>query len=49
MISEDKTAEDIKDYARKELGMLTLKESALELVEEGLTTIDELVKVAYYD
>ena len=49
MVSEGKTAEEIKDYARNELGMLTLKESALELVEEGLTTIDELVKVAYYD
>ena len=49
MISQEKTAEEIKEYARKELGMLTLKESALELVEEGLTTVDELVKVAYYD
>lgn len=49
MVSDNKTAEEIKEYARKELGMLTLKESALELVEEGLTTIDELVKVAYYD
>ncbi len=49
MISSGATAETIKDYGRKELGMLTLKESALELVEEGLTTVDELVKVAYYD
>ena len=49
MISANATAEEIKDYARKDLGMLTLKESALELVEEGLTTVDELVKVAYYD
>ena len=49
MISNGSTAEAIKEYGRKELGMLTLKESALELVEEGLTTVDELVKVAYYD
>ncbi len=49
MISNEATAETIKEYGRKELGMLTLKESALELVEEGLTTVDELVKVAYYD
>ena len=37
------------EYARKELGMLTLKESCMELIEEGLTTAEELVKVAYYD
>ena len=49
MISANATAEQIKDYARHTLGMLTLKESALELVEQGLTTVDELVKVAYYD
>lgn len=49
MISANATAEQIKDYARHTLGMLTLKESAMELVEQGLTTVDELVKVAYYD
>ena len=46
---DEKTAEEIKEYARQELGMLTLKESCLQLIEEGLTTVDELVKVAYYD
>ncbi len=49
MISEEKTAEEIKEYARKELGMLTLKESCMQLIEQGLTTVEELVKVAYYD
>lgn len=49
MISAEAQAEEIKDYARNTLGMLTLKESAMELVEEGLTTVEELVKVAYYD
>ena len=49
MISKGNTAEEIKDYARTSLGMQTLKESALELVQEGMTTVDELVKVAYYD
>lgn len=49
MISDENTAEEIKDYARKNLGMLTLKESCIELIEEGLTTVEELVKVAYYD
>ena len=49
MISDEDSAEDIKTYARNELGMLTLKESCLELIEQGLTTSEELVKVAYYD
>ena len=49
MISDENTAEEIKEYARKELGMLTLKESCMELIEQGLTTVEELVKVAYYD
>ncbi len=49
MISDEDSADDIKTYARNELGMLTLKESCLELIEQGLTTSEELVKVAYYD
>ncbi|MCR4649232.1 MAG: Flp pilus assembly complex ATPase component TadA [Lachnospiraceae bacterium] len=49
MIAENRTSEDIKDYGRSNLGMLTLKESALELVEQGVTTVEELTKVAYYD
>ena len=49
MISKGNSAEEIKDYARNSMGMQTLKESALELVQEGMTTVDELVKVAYYD
>ena len=49
MISDNSTAEEIKQYARDELGMLTLKESCLELIYQGLTTVEELVKVAYYD
>lgn len=49
MITNEESAEDIKDYARKNLGMLTLKESCMELIESGMTTVEELVKVAYYD
>ena len=49
MITDEESAEDIKDYARKNLGMLTLKESCMELIESGMTTVEELVKVAYYD
>ena len=49
LITDNASSEEIKEYARKELGMLTLKESCMELIEEGLTTVEELVKVAYYD
>jgi len=49
MISENATAEEIKAYARANLGMNTLKESALELVKQGVTTVSEMSKVAYYD
>lgn len=49
MISEGKTSDEIKEYGRKSLGMKTLKESALALVENGTTTVQELAKVAYYD
>ena len=49
MITEGATVEEIKSYAINSLGMSTLKQSALELVEEGITTVDELVKVSYYD
>ena len=41
--------EEISAYALKTQGMKTLKTSALELVETGVTTIEELMKVAYYE
>ena len=49
LITDNATSEEIKEYARHELGMLTLKESCMELINDGLTTVEELVKVAYYD
>ena len=49
MIAQNATAEEIKDYGRKNIGMLTLKESCVELVEQGITTVEELAKVAYYE
>lgn len=49
MIVEGAVTEQLKDYAIQELGMKTLKASAIELVEQGITTMEELVKVAYYD
>lgn len=49
MITKGATVEEIKQYALKYLGMKTLKASGLELVEQGITTMDELIKVSYYD
>ena len=49
MISEGRTAEEIQEYAMKEQGMETLRQSAARLVTEGVTTMDELWKVTYYD
>jgi type IV pilus assembly protein PilB len=49
MITSGASVEEIKQYAIESQGMMTLKQSALELVETGVTTVDELLKVAYYD
>jgi len=49
MITKGATVEEIKQYALNCLGMKTLKTSGLELVEQGITTMDELIKVSYYD
>lgn len=38
----------IKEYARNEQGMVSLKERGSELVAAGVTTMEELYKVAYY-
>ncbi|MCI1721292.1 MAG: GspE/PulE family protein [Lachnospiraceae bacterium] len=49
MISDGATVEEMKEYAVAEQGMKTLKTAGLELVEQGITTMDELRKVAYYE
>jgi type IV pilus assembly protein PilB len=48
LIAEGATNDEMFEYATKEQGMKTLYESALDLVREGVTTPDELTKVAYY-
>ena len=48
MISSHATVEEIKDYALEHQGMKTLKECGVDLVEAGVTTMEELMKVAYY-
>lgn len=49
MITEGASVDEIKDYAIQEMGMETLKQAALKLVEDGTTSVQELVKVAYYE
>jgi type IV pilus assembly protein PilB len=49
MITKGASVEEIKEYAINSQGMHTLKKSALELVEDGTTTVDELLRVSYYD
>jgi type IV pilus assembly protein PilB len=49
LITKGASVEEIKQHGVEKQGMMTLKQSALELVENGVTTVDELLKVAYYD
>ncbi len=49
MIASGTGMEQMKEYALKEQGMMTLKERGAQLVAEGITTMDELFKVAYYE
>ena len=49
MITKGASVEEIKQYAIEEQGMSTLKQSALALVEDGTTTVQELLRVSYYE
>ena len=49
MISKGATTEELKDYAITHQDMKTLKESCIELVEQGITTMEEFRRVAYFD
>lgn len=46
-ILEHAPVEDIKKYAREVRKMRTLRESALQLVEQGVTTPEEMMKISY--
>ena len=48
MISAGAPMDDITQYARESQGMRTLRDSALQLVKNGVTTVDEFLKVTYY-
>lgn len=48
-IMENAPAEEIKGYAVRKLGMKTLKQRALQYLKDGVTSVEEVVKVAYYE
>jgi type IV pilus assembly protein PilB len=48
MISRRATTDEMTEYVIKEQKMTTLKEAGIELVKAGITTMEELVKVAYH-
>ena len=48
MIVEDASMDDITEYVKKTQHFVSLRDSALELVETGVSTIDEFQKIAYY-
>ena len=45
MIAESATMGELYDYARKEMGMATLRERAARLVVDGTTTMEEFLKI----
>lgn len=47
MISARASMDEVVEYARKNQNMHTLKESGLKLVKEGVSTPEELMKIAY--
>ena len=42
------TQRQIDVYKRQQQGMRSLKEKGLELVKQGVTTPEELLRIAYY-
>lgn len=48
MITNGTTTEEIMDYAIKNQGMKTLSVRGQELVASGVSTVEELLKVAFY-
>lgn len=47
MISNHSTVEEITRYAEEHLGMRTIRQNILNLVREGVTTPEEMLKVTY--
>lgn len=49
LITESAPVEEIKEYAVKKQHMRTLKQCALYHLRAGITTMEEVLKVAYYE
>ena len=49
MIADGATVEEMTVAARKSQGMRSLRESAVALVQRGVTTPEELLKITYYE
>jgi type IV pilus assembly protein PilB len=49
MISAGANTEEIKEYAINEQGMKTLRQSCIDLMEQGVTTMEEFRRVASFD
>ena len=47
MISGHASTEEIIRYAKENQGMHTLRENGLKLVKKGISTPEELLKIAY--
>ena len=49
MISEHREIDDIYDYVKKNQNFTSLFDESLSLVEEGKTTVEELLKISFYE
>ena len=49
MIADGATVDEMTVAARKSQGMRSLRESAVALVQRGVTTPEELLKITYYE
>ena len=47
MIAEKRTIEEIYQYVEKTKNIRRLKEDMIRLVEEGITTVEELLRLTY--
>ena len=48
MIARSADSQEMLEYAKKTQGMRSLMDSAIDLVKEGVTTPEEVMKIAYY-
>ena len=49
MIAETCSAEEISEYVERTQEFCTLREEMVSLVEQGITTVEELVRLTYGD